>query len=178
MSGWRTLEGVPIADIYDAICAENKKVTDENGMLIAYVGCDGQNIGRDYTSFVQCVALHNIKDTGRGAGGRVFFIRHLEKRYFERNRRLLREAEIAINLTQKLQPLLDELGIVFEVHADVNSNPAYESNSVHDAIAGWIQSMGWECKTKPDAFVASIVADRHTRGCRFRKKKKPILLKS
>jgi len=176
MSDWRTLEGDPIDNIYDAIREENQKAHDSNGIIIAYIGTDGQNLGTRGTSFVQCVALHRYDDCATGKGGRVFYIRFIEKQYKERTNRLFREAELSIKLGQKLEPIFAELGIPFEVHADVNSyaGPHGEnlSNEVHDAIKGWIESMGWSCKTKPQAFVASIVADRHTRGVRPRGGKK------
>lgn len=170
MSQWMTLEGELIDDIYEAIRIEKIKSLDSNGTIIAYIGCDGQNLGTRGTSFVQCVAIHRYDDCASGKGGRVFYIRHVERHYKSRQRRLLREAEVAINLAQKLEPLFTELDIPFEVHADVNSyagkNNENKSHEVHDAIKGWIESMGWVCKTKPQAFVASIVCDRHTRGVR------------
>lgn len=170
-NNWKTLEGEPINDLYLAIRTESEKVETEGGDLVAYVGCDGQNIGRLYTSFVQVVCLHTIRASGQGGGGRVFFVRHLEKRYKDKTQRLLREAELAIKLAQRLHPLFDELGILFEVHADVNSDPKWLSNRVHDTVKGWIEAMGFQCKTKPNgSFAASIVADRHTRSIKIKKR--------
>lgn len=173
MSDWKTLEGEKIIDLFCAIREENQKALDVGGAVVAYIGSDGQNLGNRGTSFVQCVAIHRYDHCATGKGGRVFYIRHVERRYENRQRRLLREAEIAVNLAQKLEPLFTELDIPFEVHADVNSyagpNNEYKSNEVHDTVKGWIESMGWICKTKPDAFVASIVADRHTRGVKAKK---------
>lgn len=172
MSDWRTLDGIPVDDIYTAIREENDKARDQNGILIAYIGTDGQNLGPRGTSFVQCIALHRYDDCATGKGGRVFYIRFIERKYDNRNKRLLREAELAINLAQKLEPIFSELKIPFEVHFDVNSyagmNGENLSNAVHDTVKGWGESMGFVCKTKPEAFVASIVADRHTRGIRPR----------
>jgi predicted RNase H-related nuclease YkuK (DUF458 family) len=174
MSDWKTLEGSHVENIYEEIRKEVMMNDEVGGMTFAYIGCDGQNIGQKYTSFVQCVALHKFNDTGIGKGGRVYYIRHLEKRYWNRNQRLLREAEISINLAQKLEPLFTELDIPFEVHADVNSDPGKgnknKSNEVHDMVKGWISSMGFVCKTKPQAFVASIICDRHTRGVKHKRK--------
>lgn len=178
MSDWRTLEGKNIENIYDAIREEARRADQSGGVLYAYVGTDGQNIGRRYTSFVQCVALHIFDDTAMGKGGRVFYIRHLERRYHDRNKRLLREAEITLNLIEKVVPLLIELGVDWEPHVDVNSiygpNKENKSHQVYESIRGWYHGMGYtNVKFKPDAFVASIVADRHTRGeRRWRKKVK------
>jgi uncharacterized protein len=172
MNGWKTLEGERIDNIHNEIRKEIELVDEAGGIVFAYIGCDGQNIGKKYTSFVQCVALHKFDDTGTGKGGRVYYIRHLEARYFNRNKRLLREAEIAINLASNLEPLFTEMDIPFEVHADVNSEPGKnnenKSNDVHDMIKGWITGMGFICKTKPQAFVSSIVCDRHTRSIKHK----------
>ena len=173
MASWKTLEGAHIEDIYSAIREENEKAVESGGAVIAYIGVDGQNLGSRGTSFVQCVAIHHYDDCATGKGGRVFYVRHIERRYNNRQQRLLREAELAIKLGQKMEPLFSELDIPFEVHADVNSyagiNNKNKSHEVHDAVKGWIESMGWVCKTKPEAFVASIVADRHTRGVKAKK---------
>ena len=140
MSDWRTLEGEQIGDLFDAIREENKISLESNGMMFAYIGTDGQNLGTRGTSFVQCVALHRYDDCAVGKGGRVFYIRFVERRHENRQRRLLREAELSINLAKVLEPLFTELDIPFEVHADVNSYAGDHgqnlSNDVHDTVKG------------------------------------------
>lgn len=169
MSQWKTLSGHNVDSIYDALKDTFKYAHDKGYGCFAYVGTDSQNSGH-MTSFVQVVAVHIIRDTGRGDGGRVFYVRHTEKRYSSRRDRLLREAELSINLAQKILPVCEEWGIDFEIHADVNSNPGLnnenKSYEVHDAVKGWVQGMGFVCKTKPDAIISSIVADYHVRGVR------------
>lgn len=176
--GWKTLHGEKIESIYDELARVFSETYDKDYDCLVYVGCDSQNLGSK-TSFVQVVAVHILRDTGRGDGGRVYYIRHLERRYKSRRERLLREAELSISLAQKINPVCEEHGIDFEVHADVHSSPGKngenKSHEVHDAVHGWISGMGFRCVTKPGAFVASIVADRHTRGVktprRFKTKK-------
>lgn len=169
-NGWKTLAGADIENVQREIRNEYEKSIERDGHIFAYVGTDGQNIGTKATSFVQCVALHIFDDTGIGKGGRVYYIRHMEDPYKSMQQKLLREVELSINLAQKMEPLFDELGIPFEVHLDVNSDPGKygqnKSNVVHDASQGWGESYGFTVKTKPDAFVASIVADYHVRGVR------------
>lgn len=172
-TGWKTLHGERIESIYDQLDETFAEARDKGYECIAYIGTDSQNLGK-VTSFVQVVAVHILRDTGRGDGGRVFYVRHTEKRYTSRRERLLREAELSINLAQKINPVCEKWGVDFEVHADVNSDPGEnnenKSNEVHDAVAGWIRGMGYTCKTKPHAFVAAIVADRHVRGVRHPRK--------
>ncbi len=175
-NGWKTLDGQNVEDVYEAIRQTYLDAVERNsGAVFAYIGTDSQNIGQKFTSFVQCIALHTFDDTGIGKGGRVFYIRHLESRHRNRNKRLLREIEISVTLAQKIEPIFSELDIPFEIHADINSDPGNDnqnkSHEVHDAAVGWIAGMGWEVRTKPQAFVASIIADRHVRGVR---KIKPI----
>jgi predicted RNase H-related nuclease YkuK (DUF458 family) len=166
---WKTLDGARIESIYDQLRETFQEAYDNDEDCMVYVGTDSQNMSRN-TSFVQVVAVHIFRSTGTGSGGRVFYVRHLERRYTNRRERLLREAELSINLAQKINPVCEEYGIDFEVHADVHSSPGAngenKSYEVHDAVKGWIQGLGYECVTKPGAFVASIVADRHTRGVR------------
>jgi len=169
INGWKTLEGEPVNDIEQAIRETHQIAQVTGGFVFAYIGTDSQNLGQRFTSMVQCVALHRYDVNCIGKGGRVFYIRHLENRHDNRQRRLLREAEISVKLAQRLEPLFTELDIPFEVHADVNSDPGLhnenKSNEVHDAVKGWVEgTLHVPCVTKPNAFVASICADKHTRG--------------
>jgi len=175
-NGWKTLEGVHINNIYDAIRETYDFMDKKGGFILAFLGTDSQNIGQKFTSFVQCVALHMVDSNGIGKGGRVYYIRHLESRHHNRQKRLLREAELSIKLGQKLEPLLNELDIPFEIHADVNSHAGdrkqNKSYDVHDAVKGWIESqLNVPCIMKPNAWLASIVCDKHTRSVKHYRKR-------
>lgn len=165
---WRTLSGTErIEDIYEQLRIE---FTDPRwASSKVFVGCDSQNIGKSHTSFVQVVCVHHIDEAGTGKGGRVFFIRHIERRYKSLMQRLLREAEIVIKLAQVIEPICSEYGIEFEVHADVNPKKTEGSYVAFNSVKGWIESMGYVCHTKPSAWAASIVADVHVRGIRHSK---------
>jgi len=167
MANWKTLEGKHIESIYDVVRETCELAIKNNGHVFAYVGTDSQNLGMKFTSFVQCVALHIFDDTGSGKGGRVFYVKHMETRYKQMNKRLLREVEISIKLAQKLEPMFNDLNVEFEIHADVNSfagfNNENKSNEVHDTVKGWVEGVGMVCKTKPLACISSIVADKVVR---------------
>ena len=161
---WQTLENEPIIDVYDAIIDENQKISEAGGQLYAYIGTDGQNLGNRGTSFVQCIVLHIVNESGIGKGARCFYIRFVERRHNVRFTRLLREAEVTIKLMNKVTPLFDELDIPWEVHVDINSNPRWGSYEAYKVCKGWFEGLGVNAVFKPHAWVASIVADRHTRG--------------
>lgn len=164
MADWKTLEGDPIEDIYEAIREEKKTADAVGGKLYAYFGTDGQNLGTRGTSFVQCIALHIYDECGVGKGGRVFYIRFVERKHDIRFTRLLREAELTIKLMSKISPVFDELGIPWVPHVDINSDPRWPSHEAYKVCKGWFEGLGAPAVFKPDAWVASIVADRHTRG--------------
>jgi predicted RNase H-related nuclease YkuK (DUF458 family) len=47
-----------------------------------------------------------------------------------------------------------------EVHADINTNPMFKSNqALHEAM-GYILSMGFVFKAKPEAFASSYCANK------------------
>jgi predicted RNase H-related nuclease YkuK (DUF458 family) len=47
-----------------------------------------------------------------------------------------------------------------EVHADINTNPNFQSNvALRDAM-GYILGMGFTFKAKPNAFASSCCADK------------------
>ena len=50
-----------------------------------------------------------------------------------------------------------------EIHADVNTDTKHLSSKYRNMIVGYITGCGFDCKVKPDSFVASGIADIHTR---------------
>ena len=74
--------------------------------------------------------------------------------------RLLTEVAKSIEVAYDLCDLLDKYNIDLEVHADINTNPQFKSNkALHDAM-GYILSMGFAFKAKPEAFASSCCADK------------------
>jgi len=49
------------------------------------------------------------------------------------------------------------------IHLDANSDLTWESNKYHDELVGMIVSQGFKCRSKPNAWAASKVADRKCR---------------
>lgn len=170
---WKTLEGKHIGssnDMFSEMQSVLDNAIDNNQDIKVYIGCDSQNIGKHYTSFVTAICLHRISDSGTGKGGRVYFFRFLADKIKNRNVRLLEEARISIDVAEYFKKFFSDNGLRFEVHADVNPDIKYKSHEVCSSVKGWIKGMGYDCVVKPHAFVASIVADRHTRSAKYRKK--------
>jgi predicted RNase H-related nuclease YkuK (DUF458 family) len=55
---------------------------------------------------------------------------------------------------------LDKYEVALEVHADINTDPHFQSNVALKEAMGYILSMGFVFKAKPDAFASSTCADK------------------
>ena len=76
------------------------------------------------------------------------------------NERMLSEVQTSIECAYSLCDLLDLYDVELEVHADINMNPNFKSNmALHEAM-GYILSMGFVFKAKPEAFASSACANK------------------
>lgn len=74
--------------------------------------------------------------------------------------RMLNEVQRSIEVAYSLCDLLDLYDVDLEVHADINTNPNFKSNqALHEAM-GYILSMGFVFKAKPEAFASSYCANK------------------
>jgi len=131
------------------------------------VGCDsssGVNI-----SFPVAIVVLRV-----GFGGRFFLkkIKHpqsFSKRFQNIHQRVLNEilisCEIALDLRETLEKEFQKNPERFNyqfryIHADVGEGG--KTKDMIKEVVGLIKSNGFEAKIKPDAFAASVVADRYT----------------
>lgn len=82
------------------------------------------------------------------------------KRKFGIKERMLHEVAMSIDIAYKLCGLLDQHRVDLEVHADINTNPNFKSNTALSEAMGYIMSMGFVFKAKPDAFASSYCANK------------------
>ena len=74
--------------------------------------------------------------------------------------RMLAEVAKSIEIAYQLCDLLDKHDVDLEVHADINTNPSFKSNIALQDAMGYILSMGFAFKAKPDAFASTCCADK------------------
>ncbi|MSQ78401.1 MAG: hypothetical protein EXR21_01825 [Flavobacteriaceae bacterium] len=74
--------------------------------------------------------------------------------------RMITEVAKSIDVAYQLCNLLDHYHVDLEVHADINTNPYFKSHSALSEAMGYILSMGFVFKAKPDAFASSYCADK------------------
>ena len=65
-----------------------------------------------------------------------------------------------MQLAYSLCSVLDKYNVDLEVHADINTDPAFKSNIALKDAMGYILGMGFVFKAKPEAFASSYCADR------------------
>ncbi len=162
-SQWRWLDGrgrqLPFEDIVEQIHSRLDAPAEAHQAVEVHVGADSALHGDDRVVFAIAVCLYSV-----GNAGRYYYTRFEQQRshFPVLQTRLLREVELALDAAQKLT----SEGIDIEsVHCDSNTVPGCKSTEHTAMLSGYIKSMGYTCRVKPEAW-ANLVADRHSRGAR------------
>ncbi len=142
-----------VTQIQKFIRAEN------NSHFRVVVGTDSELTGEKRAHFVTAVVVHHV-----GHGG-IYFWSSLTKDNIATMRdRIYEEATYSLTTAQRL---IDEfhrqklpLEDILEIHVDVGE--VGETRTLIAEVVGMVKGSGFVCKTKPESFGASNVADRHT----------------
>ena len=118
------------------------------------IGTDSQVRGAE-TEYATVIVLLR-----KGRGGFMFINNDKTKMKLSLKERLLIEVARSIDIAYHLCPLFDKYGTELEVHADINTNPRFGSNTALSEAMGYILSMGFTFKAKPDAHAASCCANK------------------
>jgi predicted RNase H-related nuclease YkuK (DUF458 family) len=126
------------------------------------VGCDSSS-GEEPSFPIAIVVLR------KGAGGRFFLkkVKYHKRKFYNLHQRILEEVllscRLALILRERIEKEMLELSEPLDyqfryIHADVGENGA--TRDMIKEVVGLIKGNGFEAKIKPEAYVASIVADR------------------
>ncbi|MGC9529490.1 MAG: ribonuclease H-like YkuK family protein [Candidatus Bipolaricaulaceae bacterium] len=121
------------------------------------VGADSQAY-HDAAEYVLAIVVHRV-----GKGGRYFWRRTRERRPQSLRERIYREAWLSYEAAQQLIEALRArkvLGFHLEIHVDVGR--AGRTRELVEEVVGMIIGVGFPVRTKPEAYAASTVADKHT----------------
>jgi predicted RNase H-related nuclease YkuK (DUF458 family) len=152
---WRRLNGQRIQQpILTAVEETIKKEQAEGYRLKVCIGTDSQVIA-DEVHFATVIVFLREK-----RGGFMFISNEKLKRAMSLRERMILEVGRSVEVAYSLCELLDLYEIGLEVHADINTDPAFESNTALKEAMGYILSMGFVFKAKPDAFASSSCADK------------------
>jgi predicted RNase H-related nuclease YkuK (DUF458 family) len=116
-----------------------------------YIGADSQNIA-DTTVYATVIVLHY-----GNSGGHVLYYKESFPRIKNQFNRLWREVEDSLEVAMYL--LDNGLPRATYIDLDLNPDPKYNSNTVLRAALGYVESMGFTARIKPNAAAASCCAD-------------------
>ncbi|MBK8969345.1 MAG: ribonuclease H-like YkuK family protein [Saprospiraceae bacterium] len=152
---WRRLNGQKIEEpLLTAVEATIQRETAAGNRLKVCIGTDSQVIGDDVHFATVIVFLREKR------GGFMFISNHKTGRKMTLRERMILEVGRSVEVAYALCELLDLYDIELEVHADINTDPSFESNTALKEAMGYILSMGFVFKAKPDAFASSSCADK------------------
>jgi len=146
-----------IDEILDYIAQKPEKFYD------IIVGCDSSS--GEEPHFPVAVVVLRV-----GEGGRFFLkkIGYKNRKFFNWKTRVLEEVllscQLALHLRENFEKKLENLPSSFNwqfryIHADIGENG--QTKDMIKEITGLIRGNGFEPKIKPEAYVASTVADRY-----------------
>ncbi len=152
---WRRLNGqrieLPIKQAVERTIVEE---TALGNRLKVCIGTDSQVRGEDIHFATVIVFLRERK------GGFMFIHHDLSKKEMSLRERMITEVNKSVEVAYALCSLLDKYDIPLEVHADINTDPYFQSNIALREAMGYILGMGFTFKAKPDAFASSSCADK------------------
>ncbi len=152
---WKTLKGDSLPqDIISVVRSTIVSEIAQGHKLKVCIGTDSQVRGHE-VCFASVICFIREKK-----GGFMYVSKEKQVNYMSLKERMIMEVSRSIEVAYKLCGTLDDFGVELEVHADINTDPNFESNVALKEAMGYILSMGFEFKAKPDAFASSSCADK------------------
>lgn len=152
---WRRLNGQrlekPILEIVEQTL---QKEIDLGHNMKVCIGTDSQVRG-DIIEFATVIVFLREKK-----GGFMFISNESLTQEMSIRERMIAEVARSIEVAYSLCDLLDLYNVELEVHADINTDPHFQSNVALKEAMGYILGMGFVFKAKPDAFASSSCADK------------------
>ncbi len=152
---WRKLDGTRIQQpLLEAVEETIVRETNAGYKLKVCIGTDSQVRGEAIEFATVIVFLREKK------GGFMFINNSRVHKTMALKERMITEVAHSIEVAYRLCDLLDRHKIELEVHADINTDPTFQSNTALKEAMGYILGMGFVFKAKPDAFASSCCADK------------------
>ncbi|HFA49946.1 MAG TPA: hypothetical protein ENJ95_13140 [Bacteroidetes bacterium] len=155
MKNWRRLNGqqiqLPIKEAVEKAILREKKAGHR---LKICIGSDSQVRGKVVEFATVIVFLREQK------GGFMFIHNSKMEQKMGIKERMILEVSKSVDIAYALCDLLEKHHVELEVHADINTDPAFQSNKALKEAMGYILSMGFVFKAKPDAFASTSCADK------------------
>ncbi|MCS6990920.1 MAG: ribonuclease H-like YkuK family protein [Chitinophagales bacterium] len=152
---WRRFNGERLnGSLHDAVEEVIRREHQQGHRLKVCIGTDSQVFGK-HTEFATVIVFLREK-----RGGFMFIHNEKVPHRHSVKERLLLEVSKSVEIAYSLCDLLDAYDVDLEVHADINTNPHFQSNAALHEAMGYILSMGFAFKAKPEAFASSCCANK------------------
>ncbi len=152
---WRRLSGQAIdLPILEAVEKTLIREAEAGHKLKVCIGTDSQVRGKIVEFATVIVFLREKK------GGFMYISNYKYEKKMSIKERMILEVSQSVQIAYKLCDLLDLHDIELEVHADINTDPNFQSNAALKEAMGYILGMGFVFKAKPHAFASSSCADK------------------
>lgn len=152
---WRKLSGEKILlPLVQAVEQTIIKEHAEGNKLKVCIGTDSQVRGGTIAFATVIVFLREKR------GGFMFINTEYVHQEMAIRERMITEVAKSVDTAYQLCELLDLYDVALEVHADINTDPHFQSNIALREAMGYIMGMGFVFKAKPDAFASSSCADK------------------
>lgn len=122
------------------------------------IGTDSEGNGK--VEFVTAIVIYR-----KGKGGRYFWKRFSKEKILHLKQKIYQEVDSSLQVGQALLDKLkiywqkEDLKSALEIHIDVGENGP--TKDLIKEVVGMVLGLGFNAKTKPEAYGASLVADRH-----------------
>jgi uncharacterized protein len=152
---WRTLTGQEITiPIKETVEQTILRETKQGYRLKVCIGTDSQ-VRSNVIEFATVIVFLREKK-----GGFMFISNDRIFTKMSLKERMIAEVGKSVEIAYHICDLLDKYNIELEVHADINTDPGFQSNQALKDAMGYILGMGFVFKAKPDAFASSSCADK------------------
>lgn len=111
------------------------------------------------TIFISAIVIHRI-----GHGGKYFYKKLRHRKMKNLRQRIFYETSLSIEMAGMVRECLSQNGFAklpVEIHLDVGENG--DTKEIIKEVIGMVTGSGYAAVTKPDAYGASKVADRHSK---------------
>lgn len=152
---WQKYNGeklrLPITDAVESAITRESLLGNK---LKVFIGTDSQ-VKRGTIEFATVIVfLREHK------GGFMFIRKDKKTHKMSIKERMLIEVQKSIETAYLLCPILDLYHVDLEVHADINTNPHFQSNVALKEAMGYILGMGFIFKAKPESFASTNCANK------------------
>ena len=124
-------------------------------------------VGTDSQNFDTLKVVNVIAVICEGHGGIFFYEVTRLPRTNDVRQKLTTETNESLQATLKLTEIMEkeefkELreNLQISIHIDAGWSPNGKTKELIPGLVGWIKACGYDCEVKPDAFVASTIADK------------------